>query len=161
MVQLEYGLQELPLLTQKLRSYLINNQLIVLLRGDLSSGKTSIVKAFVAHFDPTISVTSPTFAIMHEYDISINSTPLTIYHYDLYRKEWQELVALGFWDMVAQQGIHFIEWSCDPLEQTLRHAMVPVIVMQIVRTAAPQERLYTIKRLNEHKVATKAGNASA
>ena len=149
-MHLEYGLKELPLLVDKLKSYMINNELIVLLRGDLSSGKSTLVAQFVHSYDASIKVTSPTFTILHEYPIVIADKPVNIYHYDLYRKQWQELLAMGFLDIITDSGIHFVEWSCDELEQLLNNTDVPVVLLHITM-ASNTKRTYHIRLINAIK----------
>ncbi len=57
--------------------------LIVLLRGDLGAGKTTLVKGIAEGFDAARAedVTSPTFTLIHEY----RGPRATLYHVDLYR----------------------------------------------------------------------------
>ena len=80
---------------------------IVLLRGELGSGKTTLVKSVLKKMGVNDCVTSPTFSIVNEYDFSEN----IIYHFDLYRIEKiEELDIIGFEDYIYSQNICFIEW---------------------------------------------------
>ena len=84
--------------------------LIVLLRGDLGAGKTTLVKGIAEGFGAARAedVTSPTFTLVHEYRGP--HTPL--YHIDLYRIETQrELETLGLDDLLAPNSILLIEWG--------------------------------------------------
>lgn len=86
----------------------LNQGDIVLLQGDLGAGKTVFVKGIVKHFggDPD-GVTSPTFTIVNEYQLSV----FPIYHFDLYRLENpNELYNIGFEEYFYGNGICFIEW---------------------------------------------------
>ena len=79
----------------------------IMLRGELGSGKTTLVKSVLRRMGVNDSVTSPTFSIVNEYDFSEN----IIYHFDLYRIEKiEELDIIGFEDYIYSQNICFIEW---------------------------------------------------
>jgi tRNA threonylcarbamoyladenosine biosynthesis protein TsaE len=84
---------------------------LVLLRGDLGAGKTTLVKGIAAAFEAAEEedVTSPTFTLVHEY----SSPRVNLYHIDLYRVDTQrELETLGLDDLRADSsGILLIEWG--------------------------------------------------
>jgi tRNA threonylcarbamoyladenosine biosynthesis protein TsaE len=84
---------------------------LVLLRGDLGAGKTTLVKGIAAGFEAAEEedVTSPTFTLVHEY----RSPRANLYHIDLYRIDTQrELETLGLDDLRADSnGILLIEWG--------------------------------------------------
>ena len=83
---------------------------LVLLRGDLGAGKTTLVKGIAAAFEAAAEedVTSPTFTLVHEY----RGPRANLYHIDLYRLETQrELETLGLDDMRADDSILLIEWG--------------------------------------------------
>ncbi|MGB7150085.1 MAG: tRNA (adenosine(37)-N6)-threonylcarbamoyltransferase complex ATPase subunit type 1 TsaE [Terriglobales bacterium] len=84
--------------------------LIVLLRGDLGAGKTTLVKGIAEGFDAARAedVTSPTFTLIHEY----RGPRATLYHIDLYRIDTErELETLGLDDLLAPNSILLIEWG--------------------------------------------------
>lgn len=84
--------------------------LIVLLRGDLGAGKTTLVKGIAEGFQAASAdqVTSPTFTLIHEY----RSARADLYHIDLYRIETErELETLGLDDLLAPNSILLIEWG--------------------------------------------------
>ena len=84
--------------------------LIVLLRGDLGAGKTTLVKGIAEGFAAARAedVTSPTFTLIHEY----RGPRATLYHIDLYRVDTQrELETLGLDDLLAPNCILLIEWG--------------------------------------------------
>ena len=84
--------------------------LIVLLRGDLGAGKTTLVKGIAEGFDAALAedVTSPTFTLVHEY----RGPRVTLYHIDLYRVDTQrDLETLGLDDLLAPNCILLIEWG--------------------------------------------------
>jgi tRNA threonylcarbamoyladenosine biosynthesis protein TsaE len=83
---------------------------LVLLRGDLGAGKTTLVKGIAAGFGAATEyeVTSPTFTLVHEY----RGSTATLYHIDLYRVDTQrELETLGLDDLIAEDSVLLIEWG--------------------------------------------------
>ena len=84
---------------------------LVLLRGDLGAGKTTLVKGIAAAFEAAEEedVTSPTFTLVHEY----RGPQANLYHIDLYRIDTQrELETLGLDDLRAESNsILLIEWG--------------------------------------------------
>jgi tRNA threonylcarbamoyladenosine biosynthesis protein TsaE len=83
---------------------------IVLLRGDLGAGKTTLVKGIAEGFQAAKAddVTSPTFTLIHEY----RGPEVTLYHIDLYRIDTQrELDTLALDDLMTPQSILLIEWG--------------------------------------------------
>jgi tRNA threonylcarbamoyladenosine biosynthesis protein TsaE len=83
---------------------------IVVLRGDLGAGKTTLVKGIAQGFEAAEEedVTSPTFTLIHEY----RGPAATVYHIDLYRVDTQrELETLGLDDLMTEDSILLIEWG--------------------------------------------------
>lgn len=84
--------------------------LIVLLRGDLGAGKTTLVKGIAEGFRAARAedVTSPTFTLVHEY----RGPQTTLFHIDLYRIDTErELETLALDDLLAPDCILLIEWG--------------------------------------------------
>jgi tRNA threonylcarbamoyladenosine biosynthesis protein TsaE len=80
---------------------------IILLNGELGSGKTTLVKYFCQHLDITESVSSPSFGLVNEY----RTNSLSLFHFDLYRiKNIEELFEIGFEEYFNQDAICMIEW---------------------------------------------------
>ncbi len=83
---------------------------MVLLRGDLGAGKTTLVKGIAAAFEAAAEedVTSPTFTLIHEY----RGPRANLYHIDLYRIDTpRELDTLALDDLRAENSILLIEWG--------------------------------------------------
>ncbi len=83
---------------------------LVLLRGDLGAGKTTLVKGIAAAFDAASEdeVTSPTFTLIHEY----RGPNANLFHIDLYRLETaRELDTLALDDLREENSILLIEWG--------------------------------------------------
>lgn|SRR6185312_5063815 len=83
---------------------------IVVLRGDLGAGKTTLVKGIAEGFYAAShdDVTSPTFTLIHEY----RGPAATLYHIDLYRIDTQrELDTLALDDLMTDNSVLLIEWG--------------------------------------------------
>ena len=83
---------------------------IVLLRGDLGAGKTTLIKGIAEAFHAAAAeaVTSPTFTLIHEY----RGPEVTLFHIDLYRIDTQrELDTLALDDLMEPNTILLIEWG--------------------------------------------------
>jgi len=104
-----------------------NTAKIIFLKGDLGTGKTTLVKEILRFYGLLESVTSPTFTIIEPYFIGNKK----IYHMDLYRIESRkELEVLGIEEYSNESNsIIFVEWpergdgffnECD-LEIQLNH----------------------------------------
>ena len=83
---------------------------LVLLRGDLGAGKTTLVKGIASAFEAAAEedVTSPTFTLVHEY----RGPHANLFHIDLYRIDTQrELDTLALDDLRSDDSILLIEWG--------------------------------------------------
>jgi len=101
--------EETIALGQELASILTPPKL-VLLRGDLGAGKTTLVKGIAQGFQAASEedVTSPTFTLVHEY----RGPSATLYHIDLYRVDTpRELETLGIDDLIGENSVLLIEWG--------------------------------------------------
>lgn len=79
----------------------------VLYTGGMGAGKTHFTKGIAAHFGYEAPVTSPTFAIVNEYDCDP-----PVFHFDLFRITTEDdLYATGFYDYLDRGGILCVEWS--------------------------------------------------
>ena len=99
---------------------------LVLLRGDLGAGKTTLVKGIAQAFEAASEddVTSPTFTLIHEY----RGPKATLYHIDLYRVETQrDLDTLGLDDLMGDQSILLIEWG-EKFPRFLRERDVEIVL---------------------------------
>jgi tRNA threonylcarbamoyladenosine biosynthesis protein TsaE len=86
---------------------------LVLLSGELGSGKTTLTKGIVAGLNVATEdeVTSPTFTLVHEYGGTQARGP-KVFHGDLYRIEnFHDFETLGLEDAFASSNIIILEWS--------------------------------------------------
>lgn len=87
---------------------------LLLLKGDLGTGKTTLVKGIAQALDAAEpdEVTSPTFTLLHEYDGSLHGKPVKLYHIDVYRLEGErQLETLGLDDLMTPDALVFVEWG--------------------------------------------------
>ncbi|MDR3792018.1 MAG: tRNA (adenosine(37)-N6)-threonylcarbamoyltransferase complex ATPase subunit type 1 TsaE [Terracidiphilus sp.] len=98
---------------RKLVSLLAPPQLLVL-RGDLGTGKTTLVKGIAEALDAAEAdeVTSPTFTLLHEYDGVREGKPVKLFHLDVYRLEGErQLETLGLDDLMTEDALVLVEWG--------------------------------------------------
>ena len=85
----------------------LNKGDIIILSGDLGTGKTKFVEGFLSNFNLQDEISSPTFNIVNEYE----KDDIVIYHFDVYRlsdsSEFYEIGGEEFFD----NGICLIEWG--------------------------------------------------
>ena len=80
---------------------------IIILSGDLGSGKTKFTEGILSYFGLENEISSPTFTIVNEY----NNKNVPIYHFDVYRlSDVDEFFAIGG-EEYLQNGICIIEWG--------------------------------------------------
>lgn len=80
---------------------------IILFKGSMGSGKTTLIKALVKQLKSQDVVSSPTFALMNEY----SAPDCKIYHYDFYRlNKLEEALDLGFDEFLEEDAWNLIEW---------------------------------------------------
>ena len=91
---------------QEIAGMLKGNEIIAYF-GNLGAGKTTFTRFLCEAFGVEEEITSPTFAMVHEY----HSGPFPIYHFDMYRVEGAEsLFSTGYYDYLGT-GLMLIEWS--------------------------------------------------
>ncbi len=111
---------------------------LVLLRGDLGAGKTTLVKGIAEGFQAASQedVTSPTFTLIHEY----RGPSASLYHIDLYRVDTpRQLETLGLDDLISDNSLLLIEWG-EKFPRFVRERDVEIAL----------DRLPDTKRLTEN-----------
>ena len=98
-------------LGERIAEILLPAPKLVVLRGEVGAGKTTLVKGIAAALGAASEedVTSPTFTLVHEY----RGPKVTLYHLDLYRLETErELATLGIDEMTSQpDALVLVEWG--------------------------------------------------
>lgn len=85
----------------------LNKNSIIILTGDLGSGKTKFTEGILKHFGLEDEISSPTFTIVNEY----NTPDFNIYHFDLYRlSDIDEFYAMGG-EEYLNNGVCIFEWG--------------------------------------------------
>jgi tRNA threonylcarbamoyladenosine biosynthesis protein TsaE len=119
----------------------LKNARMVILRGDLGTGKTTLVKGIAEGLEAASheDVTSPTFTLIHEY----RGPEVNLYHVDLYRIDTpRELDTLGLDELFAEDGnLVLLEWG----EKFPRFEKERDVEISIERRG-DQERKFTVKR---------------
>jgi tRNA threonylcarbamoyladenosine biosynthesis protein TsaE len=101
---------------------------LVVLRGDLGAGKTTLVKGMAAALGAAVDeVTSPTFTLVHEYA----GRNMRLIHLDLYRLEQEkEIEGLGLWEMTdAADALVVVEWG-DKFASVMERADAEITIEQ-------------------------------
>ena len=128
-------LSTISIFIDELKKILENRDCIVILRGDLASGKTTLVKHFVKSLGIEDLVNSPTFSLQVVYGEDI-------FHYDLYNKTLEEFISLGMLEEFEKSGLHFVEWGDAKLENILNDYGFDVVVINISKN--DDKRVYKI-----------------
>jgi tRNA threonylcarbamoyladenosine biosynthesis protein TsaE len=98
---------------RKLAKLLKPPQLLIL-RGDLGTGKTTLVKGIAQALDAAEAdeVTSPTFTLIHEYVGTQHGKPVKLFHLDVYRLEGErQLETLGLDELLTPDALVLVEWG--------------------------------------------------
>ena len=95
---------------------------LIAISGDLGAGKTTLIQAICRGYGVTEPVTSPTFALVHEY----RAPRSPVFHIDLYRLERPaELTSIGWDDIVRAEALILVEWP-ERAGDRLPSAHVPI-----------------------------------
>ena len=92
----------------------LNGRTVVLLRGGMGAGKTTLVSRIAARLGAEDTVTSPTFALVNQYE----GTECRIYHFDFYRIDRiEEVFDLGYEEYFYSGDLCLVEWpeKIEPL----------------------------------------------
>jgi tRNA threonylcarbamoyladenosine biosynthesis protein TsaE len=98
---------------RKLAKLLKPPQLLIL-RGELGTGKTTLVKGIAQALDAAEAdeVTSPTFTLVHEYDGTRDGKAVKLFHLDVYRLEGErQLETLGLDELLTPNALVLVEWG--------------------------------------------------
>ena len=125
----------------KIASILSGNEVIAM-SGDLGAGKTAFTRGLASGLGFDYGVSSPTFAIVNEYNAKFN-----IYHFDMYRiTSEDDLYSTGFYDYL-DNGVVIIEWS-ENIEYALDDNTIRIC---ITKGDADNTRIFSIEGLDEYE----------
>ena len=131
----ELSLDELHILVEDI--YKDFKSGVVILQGDLASGKTTLVKAFALYLGLDDEVTSPTFSLQQCYSDKL-------FHYDIYNHGVEHFISLGLLEELEKDALHLVEWGDDTLIDILNSAGIDTLVIKITKTDN-DTRIYEVK----------------
>ena len=98
--------------------------------GHMGAGKTTFIKAICEELGVSDVITSPTFAIVNEYETPTELSAGVIYHFDFYRiKRLEEVYDMGYEDYFYSGNLCFIEWP-ELIEELLPEDACRVTIAQ-------------------------------
>lgn len=104
---MNYSISEIHRAVEYIKPYL-DEYKIVLFNGPMGAGKTTLISALCKSMSSTDEHSSPTYAIVNEYDSSYG----IIYHFDFYRlKNISEAFDIGVEEYLYSNNYCFLEWS--------------------------------------------------
>jgi len=110
---------------------------VIAMTGDLGAGKTAFTRGLAKGLGYEGEVSSPTFAIVHEYV----GGRLPLYHFDMYRVSgWEDLYTTGFFDYMEQGAVLSVEWS----ENITSAIPEDAVKVDIRRGNGDNERIITV-----------------
>lgn len=116
---------------------------VIALTGGLGMGKTVFVRGLARGLGISDAVSSPTFALVHEYRGKI-----PLYHFDMYRiSGYDDLYSTGFFDYLGQGGICAVEWS-ENIREELPEGTLSV---DISRGEDDETRIITVGEAFHHE----------
>ena len=99
---------------------------VVAFFGDMGMGKTAMVRGIAAGLGINAEVSSPTFALVHDYG---GQPPLV--HFDMYRvSTWEDLYSTGFFDYLDAGSILVVEWS-ENIENALPEDAIRLRIQRV------------------------------
>ena len=137
MIQLKIdSLSELDNVAEQIISSLDGSN-VVLFRGGMGAGKTTLISRIVAQLGAEDTVTSPTFALVNEYE---GADKMLIYHFDFYRiDKVEEVFDLGYEEYFYSGDLCLVEWP-EKIE-----ALIPDDVMTVkIEVEDDGQRIFTI-----------------
>ena len=118
------SVEELPEITLKIINAYPEDRIFAFY-GDLGAGKTTLIRFLCQALGVAEEVTSPSFAIINEYEAS--GTGL-IYHFDFYRiKKLEEVLDIGYEEYLFSSNYCFLEWA-DKIEELLPQRYVSISI---------------------------------
>ncbi|MBP3474188.1 MAG: tRNA (adenosine(37)-N6)-threonylcarbamoyltransferase complex ATPase subunit type 1 TsaE [Alistipes sp.] len=130
------SLSELERVAEEILSAL-GERRVVLLRGGMGAGKTTLVSRIASKLGAEDTVTSPTFALVNQYE----GREGTIYHFDFYRiNRVEEVFDLGYEEYFYSGELCFVEWP------EMVEGLLPDDAMQVrITVGDDQKRIFEIE----------------
>jgi tRNA threonylcarbamoyladenosine biosynthesis protein TsaE len=103
---------------------------LLLLRGELGTGKTTLVKGIAEALDAADpgEVTSPTFTLIHEYEGVQHGKPVRLFHLDVYRIESErQLETLGLDELLTDNSLVLVEWG-EKFKSLVKRATGEIVI---------------------------------
>ena len=115
----------------------LDGRTVVLLRGEMGAGKTTLISRIAAYLGAEDNVTSPTFALVNQYE----GSECRIYHFDFYRIDTiEEVFDLGYEEYFYSGDLCLVEWP-EKIE-----ALIPDDAMVVsIEVGDDEEREFTIE----------------
>ncbi|OPX27766.1 MAG: tRNA (adenosine(37)-N6)-threonylcarbamoyltransferase complex ATPase subunit type 1 TsaE [Campylobacteraceae bacterium 4484_166] len=132
---MEATIDDIAKVVKYIDSLINNKDMVVLLKGDIASGKTTLVQEYLKIKNSKAVAVSPTFCLQNIYDGCI-------YHYDIYNKNLEQFISMGLFDEFENSGVHFVEWADDKLIKLTKEYGFDVINIEI--TKKENKRIYKI-----------------
>lgn len=105
----------------------LKNGDIIAFKGGLGAGKTAFTRGIADGMKIDCEVTSPTFALVHEYRNGI----IPLFHFDMYRvNDINDLYSTGFFDYLDENGVIAVEWS-ENIESVLPQNTIYITISAI------------------------------
>ena len=126
---MEIQIQDLEHIREAARQFIavMGDRKVFAFSGHMGAGKTTFVKAVCEELGVEDVITSPTFAIINEYQSREGDT---IYHFDFYRiKKLEEVYDMGYEDYFYSGALCFIEWP-ELIEDLLPEDAVKVSITE-------------------------------
>lgn len=124
-MEFTYTLSEIDTIAEKILPYLQSK--VVIFKGGMGFGKTTLIKTLVRALGSTDNVSSPTFSLVNPYEGANDK----IYHFDFYRiKNEEEAFDIGFEEYLYSGDWCFIEWA-ERVEKYLPETYTIVELIQV------------------------------
>ena len=124
-MEFTYTLSEIDTIAEKILPHLQSK--VVIFKGGMGFGKTTLIKALVRALGSTDNVSSPTFSLVNPYEGANDK----IYHFDFYRiKNEEEAFDIGFEEYLYSGDWCFIEWA-ERVEKYLPETYTIVELIQV------------------------------
>ena len=130
-------------IAEEIASSLSGNEVLAMF-GTLGMGKTAFVRGLARGLGNDSEISSPTFAIVHDYGGSPH-----LYHFDMYRiSTWDDLYSTGFFDYLDMGGVLAVEWS-ENIENVLPEGFIRI---QFEKGEKENDRIITVFEPGEANV---------